>query len=267
MLLIYAFVFLVGLTVGSFLNVVIARLPEGRSLAFPASHCPHCKTTIKPYDNIPLLSFLLLRGKCRACKAAISWRYPLVELLTGALFVIVVVKFGFSLQAAVYVLFTAALVAITFIDLDHQIIPDSISLPGTMLALLIPAVLLVVDRTQLWPISVAQALIGFWVGALPLALFAGGYYLLTKTEGLGIGDMKLLGWVGALLGWQNVLLTIVLGSLLGSVITLPMLLFLGKSRKTLIPFGPFLAAGAFIALLIGQELLRWWLNLSGALVS
>ncbi|MBN2056387.1 prepilin peptidase [bacterium] len=258
MFLLYAYIFIVGAAIGSFLNVVIARVPEGQSILRPRSRCPDCKTPIRARDNIPLLSFVLLRGRCRQCGRRISLRYPLVEALNGTIYVLLFLQFGIQFKSFVYAAFVSALVAITFIDIDHQIIPDVISLPGAMAALLLPAGLRVFGWSGIWPLSMLDALIGLLVGGLPLALFALAYYLFTRTEGLGIGDMKLLAWTGALLGWQSVLMTIFLGSVLGTLVSVPLLIIGKKNGKTAIPFGPFLSAGAVISLLYGRELAKWW---------
>ncbi len=250
--LIALFVFLLGAVIGSFLNVCIYRIPAGDSIVSPGSRCPGCGTEIRWYRNIPILSFLFLRGRCAACGMRISPRYPLVEALTGILFVLVFFHFGFRWATPVYWVFTAALVAITFIDLDHQIIPDNISLPGIPIGFLC---------TFLIPwISWTDSLFGILLGGGSLFLVAAIYELLTKKEGMGGGDIKLLAMIGAFLGWQGVLPVIFLGSFAGSLVGVPLMLIGKSGGKTAIPFGPFLALGALIWLLWGSALVHWYLS-------
>lgn len=265
MWLFYFFSFLFGAVVGSFLNVCIYRVPTGRSIVYPNSHCPLCGASIKPYDNIPILSFLLLRGKCRACHQPISIRYPIVELLNALLFLLIFYTFGFGIHAFIYAAFASALVVISFIDLDHQIIPDIISYPGIAIGLLLPIAFHYAKMGYLWYPTVLDALIGAAIGFFPLYFFALIYFAITKKEGLGLGDAKLLAWIGAFLGWKSVLLTILLGSVLGSIISLILIFKYKKSRKTLIPFGPFLSFGALTTLLFGEQIITGWLSLTSFL--
>jgi leader peptidase (prepilin peptidase)/N-methyltransferase len=200
-----------------------------------------------------VISYLVLRGRCASCHQAISLRYPLVEALTGILFVLVFRQFGFQWATPVYWLLAAALVVITFIDLDHQIIPDVISLPGIPMGLAL---------TFLVPwISWSESLLGILLGGGSLYLVGQVYYLVTRVEGMGGGDVKLLAMMGAFLGWKAVLPTIFLGSLVGSIIGVSVMLYRRAGGKLAIPFGPFLALGAVIYLLYGQDLLRWYLSL------
>jgi leader peptidase (prepilin peptidase)/N-methyltransferase len=250
MTLIFSFIF--GTIVGSFLNVCIYRLPAHQSVVIPSSHCPFCKQPIAFYDNFPILSFIILRGKCRGCKASISYQYPLVEFLAGLLSLILIEKCGLSLNYAVYFIFSAALLAVTFIDLEHKIIPDSISLPGIIFGLL--ASLFLPDLTFL------DSLIGTVAGGGSLLLVAGGYYLFTKNEGMGLGDVKLLAMMGAFLGWKSILFIIMVGSLSGALVGITVMLLKNKDRKYAIPFGPFLSLGALSYLLYGQEIIYWYVQ-------
>lgn len=254
-IILYLFTFLFGSAVGSFLNVCIYRMPRNISIIFPASRCPSCNTPINPWDNIPVLSYLLLGGKCRVCKAKIAFRYPLVEFLNASLYVIVVWRYGLNWDAVVYCIFCSALVVITFIDLDFQIIPDKITLPGIPVALLVGAFLLPDPFTRHSALGVKDSVIGFLAGG-------GLFYLvaLVSRGGMGGGDIKMMAMVGSLTGWKSVLLTTFLGSLTGSLVGIFLMIFKGKGRKTKIPFGPFLALGSLITLFLGQEILSWYLR-------
>jgi len=243
-----------GALVGSFLNVCIFRLPKEESIIWPGSHCPHCKNAIKFYDNIPLVSYFLLRGRCRYCKGSISLQYPLVEGITALSSLFLIIKFGPSLSYLFYFAFVAALIVITVIDLYHQIIPDVISLPGIGLGLL--ASLLIPQ------ITLFNSLIGILLGGGSLFIVATFYQWLFKREGMGGGDVKLLAMIGAFLGWKAVLLTILLSSLIGSVTGILMMVVKGKDFKYAIPFGPFLSLGAVISLFYGEEIVRWYLYLN-----
>lgn len=242
------FVALFGALVGSFLNVVIVRLPEeGGSVVFPASHCPICKKAIAWYDNIPLVSFLLLRGKCRQCQARISRRYPLVEGAMALLALALYQHFGFTLLFPIYFLFCAALLVIIFIDLQHQIIPDVISLPGIVLGF----ALSFVNPFVTWQ----DAGLGIFFGGGSFYLVALVYYLFTKREGMGGGDIKLLGMIGAFLGWQSLPFVVFGSSLLGVVAGVWAMIEQRKGGKTVIPYGPFLAIAALLYLFFRQEIL------------
>lgn len=245
-------VFVFGALVGSFLNVCIHRIPGGESIAFPASHCPHCQTPIRPYDNVPILSYLLLRGRCRSCGAGIGLRYPLVELLGGGAAVAALYAHGASAQALLIFAFLAALIVITFIDLDHQIIPDAISLPGIFVGF--TAALLFGEPS--W----SDSLIGIALGGGLLWGVAEGYARLTGREGMGGGDIKLLAMIGAFLGWRAILVTLLFGSLLGSVVGVSLMALRGRDTRMAIPFGPFLAAGAVVALFWGERIIGWYLG-------
>lgn len=247
------FAFLFGSLVGSFLNVCIHRLPREESIVFPGSRCPACHIAIRPWDNIPILSFLLLRGRCRACGHPIAWRYPLVEGLTALLFAATVSRFGVTPLAATLLVFVAALTVITFIDLDHQIIPNIITLPGIPLGILAGLVLgepPLLDR-----------LIGALAGAgfLYLVLFYGSAFY--GQDAMGEGDLNLIAMVGAFLGWKAVALTTLLACLFGSAVGLALIALRRLGRRQHIPFGPFLSLGAVVALFWGEELITWYLRL------
>ena len=242
--------FIFGSCVGSFLNVCIYRLPNAKSIVSPPSACPGCDTPIRFYDNIPILSFLFLRGKCRHCQAVISPRYPLVELMTGLFAVCVYLKFGLTPEALISFLFIASLIVITFIDIDHRIIPDVISLPG------IPAGF--AASFFLPAITYKESLAGILVGGGSLLSVAWIYGLIAKKEGMGGGDIKLLAMIGAFVGWKGVLLTVFLSSAIGTFCGLLVMIRSGKNMKLAIPFGPFLAIGAMIHIFFGNELIFWY---------
>ena len=237
-----------GLVIGSFLNVVIARVPERRSLWMPGSTCPGCGNAIAWHDNIPLVSFLVLRGRCRACAAPIPWRYPLVEATTAALFVVAWLVFGDDLrQFVVAVVFLAALVAITVIDLRHQIIPDVITLPGIVAGLVASVA---TDRIS-WVQSVVGVLVG---GGLFVAV------IVLSRGGMGGGDLKLGAMLGAFLGWQALLVALFVAVMLGGLSAVALLASRRLARKDAIPFGPFLALGGAVALFWGDAILAWYLG-------
>ena len=238
---------LFGLVVGSFLNVVIARLPEHKSLVRPRSACPRCSAIIAWYDNVPPLSFAMLRGRCRACGVRIPRRYPIVEAATGVLFAIAWVTVGPTPDFVAAAALLAALVAITAIDLAHQIIPDAITLPGIVAG--------VVGNLVTGRVAWLESLLGIVVG--------GGIFLviiLASRGGMGGGDMKLGAMLGAFLGWKVGLLALLLAVLTGGVVALGLLLLGHKGRKEAIPFGPFLALGGAVTCLWGKSLLDWYVG-------
>ncbi len=243
-----------GAMIGSFLNVCIFRLPKEESIIWPGSHCPQCKKPIKFYDNIPLVSYILLGGKCRYCKGPISLQYPLVEGITALSSLFLYMKFGPSVSYLIYFALVAALIVITVIDLYHQIIPDGISLPGIGVGLL---------TSLINPhITFLDSLIGVLLGGGSLFLVATFYQWLFKREGMGGGDVKLLAMIGAFLGWKAVILTILLSSLIGSITGLLIMVLKAKDFKYAIPFGPFLSLGAVISLFYGKEIVSWYLYLN-----
>ena len=244
-------VFAVGAAVGSFLNVCIVRLPQGASLVTPGSHCPECRSPIRFYDNIPLLSYLVLRGRCRQCKARISPRYFVVEGLSAFMGLALYKTFGLSLEFAIYFVFFSALMVIIFIDLDTWTIPDIITLPGIVAG---------VAASFLLPrITWMQSLLGLAVGGGVLFALAATYQLLRKREGMGGGDIKLLAMIGAFLGLPGVVFTLLASSLAGSLAGV-LLMFRDKSGgATRIPFGPFLALAAMSYVFWGQTVIDWYL--------
>lgn len=271
-------VFVVGLMVGSFLNVVIHRLPlmmerewklqcqeymgkepeekqPALGLARPRSRCPECGHAISWHENIPVLSYLWLRGKCSSCGEPISLRYPLIELLTGALSAVIAWHFGFGWQAAAALLLTWALIALSMIDVDHQLLPDSITLPFLWLGLIL----------SLFPVfaDMRSALIGAVAGYLSLWTVYQLFKLLTGKEGMGFGDFKLLALLGAWLGWQSLPLIVLLSSAVGAVLGATMLAVQGRDRRQPIPFGPYLAIAGWIALLWGEQISASYLRWSG----
>jgi leader peptidase (prepilin peptidase)/N-methyltransferase len=270
--LVYA---LFGLVIGSFLNVCIYRIPLGKSVAFPGSHCPHCGKPIRFYDNVPVLSFLLLRGKCRSCGARISYQYPFVELLTGLAFLACALKWNFSPPTFVNSLLLSIVIILIFVDYHHRILPNILTLPGAAAGILLSPfqaqyfygdLLSAKAASMLWPRN--PGLILPWTGAVLGALVGGGSLLLValfyekirKKQGLGMGDVKMMAMVGAFLGWGFALLTIFAGSLLGSLVGIFLMLFRSMSLQTKLAFGVFLGIGAAFCLFYGLPALQWWLN-------
>lgn len=246
-------IFIFGLCIGSFLNVCIYRLPESKSIVHPRSMCPNCGALIRFYDNIPVLSYVALRAKCRHCETSISFRYPVIELMSGIFAVGVFLKYGITFEAAIYYAFVAALLVITFIDIDHQIIPDVITLPG------IP--IFFAASFALPEITAVESILGILIGGGSLFSIAWLYHLLTKKEGMGGGDIKLLAMMGAIIGWPGVLFTIFVASAVGTVSGMLLMLKNRKTMKLAIPFGPFLAIGATAYILFGPQLIAWYFNL------
>ena len=239
---------ILGAVVGSFLNVCIYRIPSEKSIAFPASHCPACEHPIKFYDNIPIISYIILGGKCRHCNERISPTYPAIELLTAVMSVLLFRRYGLSIDYLFSFLFTCALIVITFVDLKHQIIPDVITLPGIPLFAL--AAIFLMD------VTFRDSLIGILAGGGFLYLVALGYQLLTKREGMGGGDIKLLAMMGGFLGWQSLWFIIMAGSLVGGVVGISVMISKGKDTKYPIPFGPFLSIAAVAYIFWGDAFMR-----------
>ncbi|MDQ4121850.1 MAG: prepilin peptidase [Acidobacteriota bacterium] len=271
------FFFVLGAVIGSFLNVLIHRLPREESVVFPNSACPSCQAAIKPYDNIPIFSWLLLRGRCRNCSLAISFRYPLVELLTALLFVFCFRHAGLNLVLPLELLFISAIVALIFIDSEHMILPDAINYPGILVAfaarigLPLATGSAIFDDLQHAPLSNLQiplpaaSLLGAILGAA-----AGGGFLwllgwiwkrLRGVEAMGLGDVKMMLWVGAFLGWRLTLLTLFLAALTGALSGI-LLIYSRRERdlQTHIPFGIFLGIGSIIALFFGNFLINWYIS-------
>jgi leader peptidase (prepilin peptidase)/N-methyltransferase len=253
-------IFILGAIVGSFLNVCILRIPKGESVIQPPSHCPNCNASIAFYDNIPLFSYLLLRGRCRACRERISPRYFAVELLTASLTVALFYKFGLGPAFFSSFIFVAALIVISFIDLDVMIIPDLISLPGIVLGLVFSLAGRYVfdDPFEIIP-SPLSSLSGLLVGGGFLLAVGWIYEFFTKVEGMGGGDIKLFAMIGAFLGWQSLLATLLFASLGGAAIGMTVMLVKGVGRRYPIPFGPFLCLGALLYLFLGKELAAFYL--------
>ena len=246
-------VFVLGSVIGSFLNVCIYRIPAGESIVKPRSRCPHCLTTIKWYHNIPIASWLFLKGTCAYCGSTVSVRYPLVEALNGLLFALIFYRFAFHPVTPVFWLLSAALVTITFIDLDHLIIPDVISLPGIPIGFLCSFVIP-------W-VTWQESLAGIVFGGGSLLVIALGYEFLTKKEGMGFGDVKLLAMLGAFLGWPAIFPIIFIGSLMGSLVGVPLMLLKKADGKLAVPFGPFLSVAALIYVFFVDSLdplMRWY---------
>jgi leader peptidase (prepilin peptidase)/N-methyltransferase len=243
---------IVGLMVGSFLNVCIHRVPHRQSVVFPRSRCGSCERPLAWYENIPVVSYLALRGRCRTCRARISLQYPIVELLTAAMFVVQYEVVGLSPLLAVRILFGCVLIVLFAIDLEHQLLPNVITLPALAVGLAASVVL---------PPGLRDALIGALVGGGVLFLIAEVYFRLRHEEGMGMGDVKMLAMIGAFLGWKLTILTLILASLGGSVVGIVLLITQRGTLKAAIPFGTFLAAGALVASLYGDPLVAWYLNL------
>jgi leader peptidase (prepilin peptidase)/N-methyltransferase len=240
------FFFLLGAILGSFGNVVIYRLPKNQSVVKPRSHCQSCHTIVAWYDNIPIVSWILLGGKCRSCKASFSIRYPFVEFLTASLFCAAFLQYGLSWTLLEYLIFIFGLVICTFIDFDHMILPDEFTLSGVVLGL--AGAWLNPDR------SLLESFIGVLLGGGFLWLIAFLYFLFTKNEGMGGGDIKLLAWIGAILGWKAIPFVIMVSALTGSAIGIFIALKTKGGLKTAIPFGPYLALAALVYVLGGQTL-------------
>lgn len=242
---------LFGTIIGSFLNVVILRVPEeDTSIVFPASRCPTCLHPLSWYENIPILSYIALRGKCSHCKKSISLQYPAVEMLTGFLAAVIYYKFNFSIETVAYFLFGSALLVIIFIDIHHQIIPDIISLPGIILGFLFSFI----NSTVAWQSS----LIGLLLGGGVLYAIALLYSLLRKQDGMGGGDIKLLAMIGAWLGWQSLPFVILVSSASGSIIGLIAMRQQKMGGSTRIPFGPFLSGAALMYIFYSEKILYFY---------
>ncbi len=253
---------LFGLLIGSFLNVCIFRMPQERSVITPRSRCPGCGKQLRWWHNIPVLSFLLLRGRCVFCGKPISWQYPLVEALTSGSLVLVVLEFGLSWTAALNGLFFCMLIVLVFIDLSERILPDPITIGGTVLGFLLsplqsPELL---PRTTFWG-AYLQSGLGILCGAGILWLVATLYLKLRGREGMGFGDVKMMAMVGAFLGWRSAWLTIFVGSLAGALIGASFMYFSRKGRDYELPFGTFLGFAAMIVTLWGKDWIDWYLGL------
>jgi leader peptidase (prepilin peptidase)/N-methyltransferase len=243
------FAFIFGAVVGSFLNVCIFRLPAKISIIKPLSQCPHCHCPIRFYDNIPLISYIVLKGKCRDCGGKISWHYPLVELITAVLSLLLFLQFGLTLRFLVFFIFVCVLIIITFIDLDHQIIPDVLTLPGIPVFFLLAVFVVKVP----W----LEALIGLLVGGGVLFAIAFVYELLTKREGMGGGDIKLLAMIGGFLGWKSLIFILLVSSFTGAIVGITAMIIKKQGMKYAVPFGPFLSVAAVAYLFWGDAFIRF----------
>ncbi len=263
-----------GLVIGSFLNVCIVRIPERKSIVMPASACLKCGAAIRPWDNIPVVSWLLLGGKCRSCKTSISWMYPVVELLTAALFWGCYYAFGWTTEALKWAVFSALTVVLVFTDMRERILPDVINFSGFGAALLLSLVTKPADGIALWianrifefpppapVLSLADALLGAAFGSGLLWLVAQAYLRLRGREGMGFGDVKMMLMAGAFLGLKRTLLTILAGSVIGSVLGLAFMLAKRKGSDYELPFGTFLGLAAMLVMFFGTPLVNWYLSL------
>jgi len=249
----YVAVFLFGLVIGSFLNVCIYRVPLGKSIVFPPSSCPACGFRIKPYHNIPVISYILLKGRCASCGVSISPVYPLVELLNGLLYAAALYRFGLGGEAFLAMALLSAFIVVAFVDLEHQIIPNEITYAGIPLGLVLGPLV--------FHTGFVNSLLGVAIGGGFLFSVGFIFSIIIKTEALGFGDVKLMAMIGGFLGWKMVLLTILLGSLTGAVVGIGLIAIKKKDRRAMIPFGPFLVTGAIIALFYGREIMGLYFGL------
>ena len=267
------FALLFGLVIGSFLNVVILRLPQGISISTPRSHCPQCKQLVSWYDNIPVLSYIILGGRCRRCKKKFSARYPFIEAVTGAVSVLIFLKFGLTIEWGIFLAFSSAMIVLAFIDLDHRILPDVITVNGIWVGILTSVYLAepspLVARlfraagfevTNPHLVALAASILGAAIGGGLLWGVAEAYLRLRGIEGMGFGDVKMMAMVGAFLGAPLALLTIMLGSLLGSVIGLIFIKMADKTREYELPFGTFLSFAGIVAVLYGEDMVKWYVE-------
>src|SRR5262245_18227710 len=272
-----AFMAALGAIIGSFLNVVIHRIPREQSIVFPSSKCPNCLSAIKAYDNIPVISYLILRGRCRACRVRISPRYPAVEAITGLLFAAVTWHDQVYFAVAFDLAFAASMVALVFIDAEHMILPNAITYPGILFAVLtrilvpylagpaqfddLPQLLHFFPSLPLWVVSLIGAVIGALAGGGSLWLMGYLWEKLRGIEAMGFGDVKMMFMVGAFLGWRLTILTILVGALSGSVAGILVMYNRGSRHlQMMLPFGIFLGIGAIVSLLFGSTIIRWYVS-------
>lgn len=264
-----------GAIIGSFLNVVIHRLPREQSIVFPASTCPKCRVAIKFYDNIPIVSYLILRGRCRSCGASISVRYPMVEALTALLFAAVTWHDSLSFALAFDLAFAASMMALIFIDAEHMILPNAITYPGIIFAIItrvavsylagpvhfddLPQLLTFFPALPVWVVSIIGAVIGALAGGGSLWLMGFMWEKLRGIEAMGFGDVKMMLMVGAFLGWRLTILTILIGALTGSIAGIAMMYRRGgRNLQMMLPFGIFLGIGSIVSLLFGSRIITWY---------
>jgi len=245
-------IFILGLIVGSFSNVCIYRIPINESIIYPASHCPKCRSSIKPIDNIPLLSYILLKGRCRNCGSRIPIQYPVVEFLTGIIYILIFLIYGLTLQSLIYIILASAVIIIAFIDLNEQIVPDIISLPGIgaglILSFFVPY------------ISFINSALGVLVGGGIILIIGLVGSVIFKKEAIGGGDVKLAAMIGAFLGWRYIIISLFLGFFLGALAGILLVLSKVKSREDVIPFGPFIVLGSLVTILWGEKIISWYLG-------
>ena len=274
----YFFIFLLGAAIGSFLNVVIYRIPRGQSIVYPYSACPQCGSAIKAFDNIPILSWLILGGKCRHCKNPISLRYPTIEFMTALIFVLIFWQIGFNLFLPICFIFVATMIALVFIDAEHMILPNVITYPllffSMMVRFVFPLLFGASYFTDLkffplnrledypaWLVSILGAILGAIVGGGFLWLVGEIWKRLRGVDAMGLGDVKMMFGVGALLGWRLTLLSIFLGAFIGALAGILIITRQkDKGFQTQIPFGIFLGVGSIVALLFGEQMIRWYLE-------
>ena len=245
-------IFILGLIVGSFSNVCIHRIPRNESIIYPASHCPKCRSKIKPVDNIPLLSYILLKGRCRNCKSKISIQYPIVELITGLIYLIIYLTYGLGVQTLIYIILSSALMIIAFIDLNQQIVPDVISLPGIVIGFILSFFVPY--------ISYINSALGIVVGGGIILIIGLVGSVIFKKEVMGGGDVKLAAIIGAFLGLKYIVISLFLGFFLGALAGIFLILSKIKSREDMVPFGPFIVLGSMITLLWGEKIISWYLG-------
>lgn len=247
MIPLYLFIFILGASIGSFLNVCIYRLPLNQSIVSPSSHCPYCNTPLRFYDNIPVISFLILRGRCRTCRSKISIQYVSVEILNAFGYIFLFRKFGLSPECILYAVLFSSLVVVSGIDLYYKIIPDIITLPGIIVG--------IIGSVSVLPVGLKSSITGILIGG-------GLFYIVAVVSrgGMGGGDIKLIAMIGAFLGWTDVIITIMLASFLGAVVGIFIMIFFGKGRKYAVPFGPFLSIGGIISLFFSRAILEWYLG-------
>ena len=244
--------FILGLIVGSFSNVCIYRIPRNESIIYPASHCSKCRTTILAKDNIPLLSYILLKGRCRNCGSRISIQYPGVEFLTGLVYVIIYQIYGLSVQSLIYIILSSALIIIAFIDLNEQVIPEVISLPGIVVGLIL--------SFFVHHISFVNSALGIVIGGGIILVIRLAGSAIFKKEAMGGGDIKLAAMIGAFLGWRYIIISLFLGFFLGAIAGIFLIMSKIKSKEDVVPFGPFIILGSFITFLWGKNILSWYLG-------
>ena len=242
-----------GAVIGSFMNVCIYRLPRSLSVVSPGSRCPNCQTPIRFYDNIPIISYVFLKGRCRNCGTTISWRYPLVEGLNAFFYVLVYLKSGFSFETLFGCVFISMLIVISFIDIDFRIIPDVLSFSGIVIG--------VASSLFVKSVTPFQSLLGILIGGGFLYGIAFFYEKITHKEGMGGGDIKLIAMIGAFTGWQGIPFVILSSSLVGAICGILFIVATKKDAKFAIPFGPFLSLGAVLYLFLGPQLIHWYLSL------